>query len=466
MSGIALATILCSTVNSTTTSGSSEAETILKLYSIFTRTSSGRVVTDSRRIAAKDLFFALRGDNFDGNIFAATALSSGAAVAVVDRRFADQRPDEIATDGRYVVVDDTLIALQQLAAHHRQALGIPIIALTGSNGKTTTKELTHRALACGYTVAATRGNLNNHIGVPLTLLNFTTTDQIGIVEMGANHRGEIAALCQIAKPDCGLITNIGRAHLEGFGGGDGVRLGKGELFDYLARSGGVVIYPTDDPTLSAMMAERAGLRSEGFSPADFDLTAADSYDGNTLVVKSLGQTYQTRMVGDYNIRNIASALAIARHFAIEQTKALEAITHYTPDNNRSQVVRHGSNTLYMDAYNANPSSMEAALTNFGALNVGPKVLILGDMRELGDYAHAEHLAVLERLSHIGAIDIVIVVGPNFTRAAASLNHPKTPILCFETAQEVSLFLAAHPVTESHILVKGSRGIALETIFND
>lgn len=438
------------------------------IYSIYTK-GSKRVTTDSRAVTNGDLFVALRGDNFDGNLFAETALKSGAMAVVVDSRFAQSEAGAACVgDSRYIIVEDTLEALQKLANHHRRALGIEIIALTGSNGKTTTKELIIRTLAVKYRVSATRGNLNNHIGVPLTLLSFTSDIQIGIVEMGANHLHEIESLCCIAQPNCGLITNVGRAHLEGFGGTQGVRQGKGEMFDHLASSGGVAIYPTHDNTISDMIEERSlmGLKAEGYSLSDYDLSICDSSE-QTLCVQSHDTKYHTALVGDYNINNIAAALAVGRHYGVDIEDALPAMTQYSPDNNRSQVVVREGNTLYMDAYNANPSSMEAALANFDSLEVSPKALIIGDMRELGNYSAAEHRALLERIAAMDRIETVILVGEHLTKALDAVRDRFTKITDlhnFTTVSHAADYLAQHPIRDSHILVKGSRGIALEKLF--
>lgn len=441
---------------------------IAELYEIFNHVitadpATAGVTTDSRKVAPGSIFFALRGDNFDGNAYAATALEQGAAAAVVEAgRWSESLPTD---DPRYFVCDDPLLALQHLASHHRRVLNPTIVSLTGSNGKTTTKELILRVLSTKFRVCATQGNLNNHIGVPLTLLAMRRHHDIGIVEMGANHRGEIALLCDIATPDIGLITNIGRAHLEGFGGVDGVRQGKGEMFDYLAKHQGVAIYPDDDPTLSSMVSERHDLHGQSYSLTDLGLEIErPAPDSQHLTVRSAGRSYATAMVGDYNIRNIAAAVAVGRHFGISTDQALEAASSYSPDNNRSQVIVTQHNTLYMDAYNANPSSMHAALTNFGNLNVENKVVILGDMLELGEYSQAEHAAILQL-----AISLeyeVILAGKLFSdavRASAFGPESLSAVSCFSDVARLDSHLSDHRLTGKHILIKGSRGISLEKI---
>ncbi len=336
------------------------------LYDLFCR--HPFVSTDTRRIEPGSLFFALRGATFDGNRFAAEALARGAAYAVVDDPAA-------VTDERTLLVSDTLEALQELAREHRRALGIPILAVAGSNGKTTTKELVSRVLAEGFEVCATRGNLNNHIGVPLTLLSMTRDTQFGVVEMGASACGEIARLAAIAEPNYGILTNIGRSHLEGFGGPEGIRRGKGELYDFLASNGGRVFVREEDPVLTQMVAERPGLAAEPYS-------------------ERLAEDIESRLAGDYNRYNIAAAVAIGHYFDIDDERIRHAIGSYDPDNNRSQRLDTGRNTLIVDCYNANPSSMRAAVGDFLTEPLGqrarrvmpfPLLSILVFVCRLGDF---------------------------------------------------------------------------------
>ena len=396
-----------------------------------------RISTDTRHIEPGSIFFALRGATFDGNRFAAEALEKGAAAAVADD------PAAAAADSRILLVGDTLRALQELARTHRRALGIPILAISGSNGKTTTKELVSRVLARRFRVYATRGNHNNHIGVPLTLLAMGEDTQFGVVEMGASACGEIARLASIAEPDYGILTNIGRAHLEGFGGPEGVRRGKGELFDYLAAHGGEAFIPEEDPILMAMAAERPALRVASYS-------------------RRGAETFENRLEGEYNRFNIAAAVAVGRRFGIAEEAIREAIATYIPDNNRSQRTETARNTLVVDCYNANPSSMRASITHFLAEPLGRRtrrVLILGDMLELGDWSEAEHREILQ-LAAADPEALLLVVGREFSRVAANCAAAGR-IECFPTREELLDRLRLKPVTEALVLLKGSRGIGLE-----
>lgn len=440
-----------------------------KLYELYCE-NGGVVTTDSRAVAGltAPIFFALSGERFDGNDYAVRAIADGAAAAVVHGRLPRGVRADSDEAAKYIVVRDTLAALQELAAHHRTVLGLPVVALTGSNGKTTTKELIARVLRTKYRVACTRGNLNNHIGVPLTLLSITDEDDVAIVEMGANHGGEIAELCAIARPDIGLITNVGRAHLEGFGGPKGVRRGKGELFDYLAAHGGTAIYATDNPTLAEMAAERFPTSADGtsgavgYSAAGFGISATGC--GDRLILNTPDGEVATHLAGGYNLANVAAALAVGDYFGISLPEALAEVATYVPDNNRSQVALSANGTgnrLYMDAYNANPSSMAAALDNFLALPTpGEKVLILGDMRELGEFSAAEHRAVLERLAPGMRC---FLVGPEFSAAAAAAGGGwRTFLSADELAEAISKGEAT--IREASVLVKGSRGMALEKLY--
>lgn len=453
-----------------------------KLYELYCE-NGGAVTTDSRAVAswaaehdgAGPIFFALPGERFDGNDYAVQAVADGAAAAVVHGRLPKGVRADSDEAAKYIVVKDTIAALQELAAHHRDMLGLPVIALTGSNGKTTTKELIARVLRLKYRVACTQGNLNNHIGVPLTLLSMTDEDDAAIVEMGANHGGEIAALCAIARPDIGLITNVGRAHLDGFGGPEGVRRGKGELYDYLAAHGGTAIYATDDPTLAEMVAERfpassdgsSGAVAVGYSASGFGLSAAGS---DPLILNTPDGEVATHLAGGYNLANVAAAVAVGHYFGISLPAACAAAATYVPDNNRSQVVRSANgtgNVLYMDAYNANPSSMAAALDYFLALPengfAGGKVLILGDMRELGDFSTAEHRAVLDRIARGDAAGVrCYLVGPEFTAAAAAGEDWRTFLSADELAGAIARGEAA--IRNAEVFIKGSRGMTLEKLY--
>ena len=396
-----------------------------------------RISTDTRHIEPGSIFFALRGATFDGNRFAAEALEKGAAAAVADD------PAAAAADSRILLVGDTLRALQELARTHRRALGIPTLALSASNAKTPTKDLVSRVLARRFRVYATRGNLNNHIGVPLTLLAMGEDTQFGVVEMGASACGEIARLASIAEPDYGILTNIGRAHLEGFGGPEGVRRGKGELFDYLAAHGGEAFIPEEDPILMAMAAERPALRVASYS-------------------RRGAETFENRLEGEYNRFNIAAAVAVGHHFGIPEAAIREAIATYIPDNNRSQRTETTRNTLVVDCYNANPSSMRASITHFLAEPLGRRtrrVLILGDMLELGSWSGAEHREILQ-LAAADSEAQLLVVGREFSRVAANCTAAGR-IECFPTREELLDRLRLKPVTEALVLLKGSRGIGLE-----
>lgn len=410
------------------------------LYDIF-RASTG-VTTDSRAISEGALFFALRGASFDGNRFAVDALRKGASVAVIDdATVRENAPEELIE--RLFVVEDTLRALQDLAREHREALGIPILSVAGSNGKTTTKELVSRVLAEKYEVYATRGNLNNHIGVPLTLLAMDHTTEFGVVEMGASACGEIALLASIAQPNYGILTNIGRSHLEGFGGVEGIRRGKGELFDFLNATGGRAFVPADDNVLSEMAAERKNMAVEYFAFAT-----------------SNGVEHQ--LEGDYNLKNIAAAMSIGRYFDVDENRIRHAIATYTPTNNRSQRTVTDRNTLIVDCYNANPSSMRASLESFlSERSELPRVCILGDMLELGEWSAEEHRSIVELIA-AADFERIWLVGKHFTEAAATIaNNPR--VSCFASREQVAERLKTAPIEGALVLVKGSHSIGLEKL---
>ena len=401
-----------------------------------------RVTTDSRHIEPGGIFFALKGERFDGNRFAAESLRLGAAFAVADDPAL--RDDPAAREGRLIVVDDALGALQELAREHRRELGIPVLAVTGSNGKTTTKELLRRVLSERFTVLATGGNLNNHIGVPLTLLSLTREAEFAVVEMGASARGEIALLASIAEPNYGLITNIGRAHLDGFGGPEGVRRGKGELFDFLRDNGGRAFVAAEDATLTAMAREREPMAVEYYSLA-------------------LADDVPCHLEGEYNRANVAAAVAVGRYFGIAEERILHAVDSYVPTNNRSQRMLTERNTLILDCYNANPSSMQAALDNFLVQQPDAgagKAVILGDMLGLGDWSRDEHRHVV-RLAARDTQARILLVGEHFAEACRSLDPLPPNVTCFPTRQELEEHLDRNPLSGSLILVKGSRGIGLE-----
>lgn len=422
--------------------------TISELYDCFCACTG--VSTDTRQITKDCLFVALRGEKFDGNQYAKDALEKGAKFAIVDN-------SDMAVDNRYLLVDNCLETLQQLAHFHRKQLAIPIVGLTGSNGKTTTKELIAVVLSKKYKTYATKGNLNNHIGVPLTLLAIDDTYEIAVVEMGANHQQEIALLSAIAQPTHGLITNIGKAHLEGFGGLAGVRKGKGELYDWLVASGGTVFVNNANPTLQSMAKERKFQEVVPYLSAD---TSPKLLEDSPLVVyqDAKGKTIQTHLTGKYNFENIAAALTIGQYFGVTDDDANQAVADYNPTNNRSQIIQKGSNSLLMDAYNANPSSMTAAVENFGKLKANRKMVILGDMLELGDDATAEHLA-LGKLIAQQKFDLVILAGKLMQEALPAL----PTAYYFPDKFSLHNWLVDHPQQHTHVLIKGSRGIGLETV---
>lgn len=414
-----------------------------------------RVTTDSRAVKGGEMFFALKGENFDGNLYAGKALESGAAWAVVDS-------DAVPDDPRLIRVPDSFKALQELAIYHRENVAggkrLPVLGLTGTNGKTTTKELIREVLATKYRVCATEGNLNNDIGVPLSLLKITPETEIAVIEMGANHPDDIAKLVRVSRPDCGLITNVGKAHLLGFGSFEGVKAAKGELYRWLASNGsGPVFLNADDADLSQMASSaglgnicRYGLREQGAEVLPPDAACP-------FVRVRIGErTVNSNLVGAYNATNILAALRIGEYFGVPFEDAVRSIEGYVPANNRSQLVRSGSNTLIVDAYNANPSSMAAALSNFASFEADRKVALLGDMRELGADSVAEHVRIL---SLIPSGSEAFLVGEEF-RKALDLS-PISGARWFATSDDLAAFLEANPVSDSVILVKGSRGIMME-----
>lgn len=415
------------------------------------------VSTDSRQPQEQTLFVALNGPSFRGADFAPQALAQGARCAVVD----DARL--AATDpARYAYVPDTLLALQQLALHHRRQLGpMPVVAVTGSNGKTTTKELLSAVLGRRYRVQYTRGNLNNHIGVPLTLLSIDPQQhELAVVEMGANHQGEIDSYCRYAEPTHGLITNIGKAHLEGFGGAEGVARGKGELFRYLAETGGTAFVNTQDarlPELGQLVPQRVSY------PGPADTYPAELLTAAPHVTMRLfdGTAVEATITGAYNFVNLAAAAAVGAHFGVPAPDIAAALAAYDPKNNRSQLVRTERNELILDAYNANPSSMAAAIASLAARpgEASRKVAVLADMFELGDESAAEHHALGELLAR-QEFGLVLLIGPEMQRAQRpGFRH-------FATKAQAAHWLREHPLDGRLILVKGSRGMGLETLVDN
>ncbi|WP_018344278.1 UDP-N-acetylmuramoyl-tripeptide--D-alanyl-D-alanine ligase [Cytophaga aurantiaca] len=417
------------------------------LYESFLESRS--VTTDTRKVKAGDLFFALKGPTFNGNTFAEKALEMGASYVIVDEA-------DVVKDDRYVLVDDVLTTLQQLANLHRRTLGIPILAITGSNGKTTTKELVNAVMSKKYKTYATVGNLNNHIGIPLTLLAMDESIEFGIVEMGANHQKEIASYCSFAEPNYGLINNVGKAHLEGFGGFEGVKKGKGELYQYLLETNGIAFINSRNEDLMGMSPFESPVlygRSSDFYNAKF--LKSDPF---VTFIAGNEELVETKLIGDYNFDNILAALCIGKYFGVPSIAANKAIEEYDPTNNRSQIMKTEKNELILDSYNANPTSMRAAIENFASLQKANKVLILGDMYELGEESEQEH-ATIGALLNLLTDTKVILIGKYMHAAhkeCASAQH-------YETKDAAVEYFKEHPIAESTILLKGSRGMGLETL---
>ncbi|MFT4062633.1 MAG: UDP-N-acetylmuramoyl-tripeptide--D-alanyl-D-alanine ligase [Edaphocola sp.] len=423
--------------------------TIPELYDIYL--AHPTVQTDSRKALHGHLFFALKGDNFDGNQFAAQALANGAAYAVVDDA-------AVAINNQYILVEDALAILQQLANYHRLQLAADVIAVTGSNGKTTTKELLHAVLAAKYVTYATEGNLNNHIGVPLTLLKVKADAEKVIVEMGANHIGEIAGYCAVANPSFGLITNCGKAHLEGFGSIDGVRKAKGELYDHIRKFKGTVFRNADLDYLAEMahdIAEQVAYGTDGQAQL-----VGKSLEGNTLLdvailTAGMETTIHTQLVGSYNLPNVLAAVAVGRYFGMDIDTMKAAIEAYVPGNSRSQLLKKGSNTIILDAYNANPTSMKLALENMASLQADNKWLLLGAMKEMGQESLAEHQAL---------VDLAVALGfKNVLLTGSEFYDTEHPYPVFATSAQTRDYIAAHKPGNASILVKGSRGSKMEVV---
>ncbi len=431
--------------------------TTAQLYQLFLQHPS--VVTDSRQVKNGDLFFALKGERFDGNQFARQAIQQGAAFAVVDD------PDVVTSD-HFILVEDVLKALQDLAKHHRRQLEIPVISVCGSNGKTTTKDLISAVLSSHYATHFTQGNLNNHIGVPLTLLSMPVRTEVAVIEMGANSQGEIAFLCQIVEPTHGLITNIGKEHLEGFGGLEGVKEGESEIYRYLAAHNGMAFVNIDEPFLEELASPVSKKLFYGNSD-DLDLShplyevrllsafpfvevAFLTESGEVVAVKS-------QLYGKYNFPNIMTAIVLGKYFKVPEQKIKIAIENYQPKSNRSQMLTLDSNTFIMDAYNANPSSMEKAILNFKEWQAATKIAILGDMLELGTESQAEHQAIV-RLALAQGFDQLILVGKEF-KAAISAGD----CLHFDTVEGLRQWFEQQHFQHTAFLLKASRGIQLEKL---
>ncbi|MGL4364863.1 MAG: UDP-N-acetylmuramoyl-tripeptide--D-alanyl-D-alanine ligase [Bacteroidales bacterium] len=426
---------------------------ISELHSLFLRTSG--VCIDTRNLLPSCMFFALKGENFNGNSYAQLALKKGASYVIVDEDILLPNSDRI------VKVESVLCALQKMAKYHRQQLHIPIFGITGTNGKTTTKELLSLVISKKYSVTTTKGNFNNHIGVPLTLLSMTTETKFGIVEMGANHLGEIQFLCEIAQPNAGLITNVGKAHLEGFGSFEGVKKTKGELYDYLTKNNGQIFASLDSPDLQEMLRENkaTGVIEYGLQKDNVRLEI-DEESGILLNLRlGNGDCWKTQLVGDYNAQNILAAVAIGRYFGIEDKKIKDAIEQYIPTNARSQRIKTQHNTIILDAYNANPTSMSLAIQNFSKIPIVNKTLILGDMLELGKETQLEHENVL-RLTKEKGLERVLLVGDIFCTLASENSY-----LTFKNTMELTAYLEKYPLLHQTVFIKGSRGIGLEKILS-
>ncbi len=426
-----------------------EMTSIAELYSIYSR--HPEIVTDSRKVIPGSLFFALHGENFNGNDFAGEALNKGAEYAVVDQTASGNQ-------SKLIRVGDTLETLQELARYHRKNIDTTVLAITGSNGKTTTKELCRAVLRKKYAVQATSGNLNNHIGVPLTILKIGKKTGIAIVEMGANHMGEIRGLCDIVLPDCGLITNIGKAHLEGFGTIEGVTKAKGELFDFLMSNNKVIFANFGNDHIKHLLPGNYA----NLVPYNNDLFYGTelSSDPYLLLELHLGNTrtrINSRLVGRYNLENIVAAAKVGDYFGIASTAIKEAIEQYIPDNNRSQLILSGKNEIVMDAYNANPSSMKSSIADFMQMKGLNKVLILGQMLELGESSESEHMEIVDFIKKLN-LQLVVLIGEEFTASASA-----TPFLHFTTVGDAIEYMKIHPVQSAQVLVKGSRGNRLEEI---
>ena len=418
------------------------------LHQLFLKSKS--VSTDTRTLEKGTLFFALKGENFNGNTFAKKALDLGASYCIIDEV---QDPNH----EHYILVDDVLQTLQELANYHRNYLNIPIIALTGSNGKTTTKELIYSVLKQRYETQATLGNLNNHIGVPLTLLRMDESTEIGIVEMGANHIGEIAQLCKIANPDFGYITNFGKAHLEGFGSEEGVVKGKSELYDYLKQKNGTIFLNVDDKKQVKQVGDYQN-RITFSERESSDFTIALQRESPFLSIEINKTLIHTQLLGRYNFTNIAAAITVGLHFDVDLTSIKKGIESYAPKNNRSQIIKQNSNTIILDAYNANPSSVEAALNNFNTMEGDQKIVILGDMFELGKQSYAEHQSIIDLAQKLDFLQLYLV-GNHFFDHHQNYSN----ILFFKDFERLKIHLEDYPIKQSMVLVKGSRGMALERL---
>ncbi len=421
---------------------------IKEIYKFYKQ--SYRITTDTRVELNDTMFFALKGDNFNGNKYANKAIENGANFAVIDE-------SEYQTDKRIILVDDVLTTLQQLARYHRLQLNIPIIALTGSNGKTTTKELVSSVLSKKYNCSATKGNLNNHIGVPLTLLSMQPDVEIGVVEMGANHPNEIDALCNIALPDFGNITNFGKVHLEGFGNLQGVIKAKTELYRHLQQNDKIVFVNAND---EVQMERSKNMNRITFASetAEYPISfiSADPF----VNLKFDSSIVRSKLIGKYNYLNMATAIAIGKYFRIPDIEIKDAITNYIPSNNRSQIIKKGSNKIILDAYNANPNSMKVALENLSQLTDKNKMTILGDMFEIGENSFAEHKLVVDHAQKF-ELDHVVLIGENFSEVKTASSNT----MQFQNFDDFKNSFDLQKIKNTTILIKASRGMALERVLD-
>ena len=421
---------------------------IQELYKVFCNHPS--IQTDTRKLKTGDLYFALKGSNFNGNKFAKTALDAGAAFVVID-----ETPE--FEDKRLIQTADALSTLQELAKYHRQQFSIPFLAITGSNGKTTTKELIHEVLSTTYTTYTTKGNLNNQIGIPLTILSVKKDAEIAVIEMGANHRKEIESYCNYTLPTHGIITNCGKAHLEGFGDEEGVRKAKGELFDYLRNHEGTVFIMNDYDYLKAL--SRGIKHIHSYGTVDAEITGVADKNNTFLEVLLTNsaslKNIVTHLVGAYNFPNVLAAVAVGKYFNVPEDKIKAALENYTPSNSRSQLIEQNSNSIILDAYNANPSSMKAAIENFATTGTGNKILLLGAMAELGEESLAEHEAIVQLISKF-KWKAVALVGGDFSK----LN---TPYRYFDSSVDTGQWLQQQAYKNVSILIKGSRSIQMEKV---
>lgn len=432
----------------------------MKLYEIFCK--NPIISTDSRDCKPNSIFFALKGENYDANAFALSALEKGCTYAVVDNK-------EFAIDDRFLLVDDVLRTLQDLARYHREKLRTKIIGITGTNGKTTTKELIASVMMQKFNTLYTQGNLNNHIGVPITLLQLSKNNKIAIIEMGANHPGEIKQLAEIALPDFGLITNVGKAHLEGFGSFEGVMKTKAELYDFLQKKSGKIFLNTGNPYLNRMAMESGFTENYGILPYQLNCEIENKIATGTIVsnnpllemncTTSEGSfIVKTQLIGAYNAENVLAAVTIGSYFGMTNEQIKQGLERYQPSNNRSQFIQTKYNRIIVDAYNANPTSMQAALSNFGQIDAEHKTVIVGDMLELGEQAADEHQKIVDMINENGISDVYLV-GKRFYQTNNSFS-------VFTDVETLKIYLHRNPLKNRFVLIKGSRGIHLEKIIED